>query len=1179
LLKLHKLELSGFKSFVDPVSLDVAGGMTAIVGPNGCGKSNIADAVVWALGERSAKSLRGETMEDVIFAGAKNRKPLGMAEVTLELASDNGFPAAEDGRISIGRRVFRGGENKYYLNGKTVRLKDIRDLLMDTGLGIRAYSMIEQGKIGMILSGKPQERRKLLEEAAGITRYRERRRIAEVKLEEARGNLARLDDIVSELERSLRSLKRQANAARRYTERQEAYKDLLRHVLDGRWWTIHCRLLDLGTKIGALVTTEAESTAKLHEQEATYAEFRERLETLSHRLADGHGVVAGLAATIEGKQEFLKGSRSRLQEISERLASGETAAKRRRERMEQLESSLGEYVERRVQLAGERESAASELNEDEARISQVEALVSRAEGELASLRDRLVGSISSLTSLRNAHHRQQVDREKGELRRRHIEAELDRKTLDLEAARQTRDKSRSLVEEQRDGANSLETQHKELSDTLAKTSRRRNQAQEQARLAEDEIHSLRQRRQLLYELGEKQEERRSLLQQALEDAGLAQRPFLIDQIEVPEGWEGSLDLFLGELEDAVILESDDNAIGLAESLSEGPATGRLLRPHGTAHFLHLRIDDPSVQASLGEALGLPAEMAAVLPPAYLVDSPADAQRLAHSNPGVAFISRDRLWAQAGAIHFQGAQAKPGHLAREQELGDIDSRLPDLEQVLASQKTELESLDGQVEEHTELIALKARDLAEIRERLAVAQARLDDGEKQHHRLSSERQTLEDEISEVDRELGQMIDREGELAGQVAEADIAHAQLESDFDAAQSIVEQRRQDREVSRTSGASRRGRFEVLAERLDSHDQEMNRLRDEIEEHTQNLAQWQSEVEHLESRQEAIQDSMEQADSDLQLALEKKETSQIEVLEQQQLLDGQREEMQSLEAAIETCRDERDGLRGEIGELRVSEAAVKQEAEHLSETYQEEFQQQSPPDPVEPSGDLAEMEAELERRKLLLDRMGPVNELAASEFDEQNERHEFLTVQRADVADSVDRLKQTIREINETSSQRFKETFEEVNEHFRKIYVDLFRGGEAEMRLLDDEDVLETVIEIVARPPGKRLQNLMLLSGGEKALTAIALLFALFKAKPSPFCILDEVDAPLDDVNTLRFVELLRKMSRDTQFVVITHNKLTMEAANILYGVTMQERGVSNLVSVELDSVQPQEEPEAALAV
>jgi chromosome segregation protein len=586
-----------------------------------------------------------------------------------------------------------------------------------------------------------------------------------------------------------------------------------------------------------------------------------------------------------------------------------------------------------------------------------------------------------------------------------------------------------------------------------------------------------------------------------------------------------------------------------------------------------------VQASLGEALGLPTEMAAVLPPAYLVDSPTNAQRLAHSNPGVAFISRDRLWAQAGAIHFQGADAKPGHLAREQELSEINGQLPDLEERFSGLNKEIDRLANQSRQHLELIAEREHELAEHRESLAVAQARLDDAETQQHRLSAERQTLEDELAEIDRELERMSERERQLAVDVAGADTSHTDLETAFDAAQAAVERSREDRETSRTSGASRRGRFEVLEERLEAHDQELKRLRDEIEDHKQNLADWQAETERLESRQQSINESMERADLELQSALEQRESSQTDVLGQQQLLDDQREKMRSLEENIEATRDQRDRYRAKISELRVGEAAVKQEAEHLSELFQEEFHQLPSEHPAEPPAELEEMAAELERRKLLLERMGPVNELAAAEFDEQSERYEFLSAQRIDVADSVERLMQTIREINETSSQRFKATFEEVNEHFRKIYVDLFRGGEAEMRLLDEEDVLETVIEIVARPPGKRLQNLMLLSGGEKALTAIALLFALFKAKPSPFCILDEVDAPLDDVNTLRFVELIRKMAHETQFVVITHNKLTMEAANLLYGVTMQERGVSSLVSVELDRVQPQEEPEVALAV
>ncbi len=315
---------------------------------------------------------------------------------------------------------------------------------------------------------------------------------------------------------------------------------------------------------------------------------------------------------------------------------------------------------------------------------------------------------------------------------------------------------------------------------------------------------------------------------------------------------------------------------------------------------------------------------------------------------------------------------------------------------------------------------------------------------------------------------------------------------------------------------------------------------------------------------------MQRAEEELQTALEGRSSSQDEVVVAQENLDAKRKEIMALEEQVEGARVALDEVRSEIGDVRVQEASHKQKAEHLVTSFAEEFGEKPPETPTEQKVGLDDVEADLERCKQVLERLGPVNLLAAAEYDEQSERHEFLTEQRSDVASSVERLKETIREINQTSSERFLETFQEVNQHFRKTFVELFRGGEAEMRLLDPEDVLETVIEIVARPPGKRLQNIMLLSGGEKALTAIALLFALFHTKPSPFCILDEVDAPLDDVNTLRFVELLTKMSDETQFVVITHNKLTMEAASKLYGVTMQERGVSNIVAVELDEVQPQ---------
>ena len=1180
MLKLHRLDLSGFKSFVDPVSLDVHDGMTAIVGPNGCGKSNIADAVVWALGERSAKSLRGETMEDVIFAGAKNRKPLGMAEVVLELTSDNGFAAAEDGRITIGRRLFRTGESQYSLNGKSIRLKDVKDLLMDTGLGIRAYSMIEQGKIGMILSGKPQERRRLLEEAAGITKYRERRRIAEVKLEEARANLERLDDVISEVERAVRSLKRQANAARRYNTRQEDFRQLLRQVQVGRWSQIQGRLGVFRQEIGELVSREAEISANLHRDEAQHLEAREGLESLGHELANRHSIVADLAATIEGKQEFLKGSRHRLLEIAERLAVGQGNAEHRHQRIEELQSLLEDLGSRRTDLEGEREQAASEVNEDDEKISQVESLVAETEDRLETLRSGLLGAINGLSSLRNRHHREQVEREKGELRRRHVAEELERKTKDLAEATEGRTEAQDQVNKLQSAVQKTEEQIGDNQKALQGIYRSREETRQRLEELDAQRGQLQHRQQVLTELEGQQEERRARLQEALQDTGLGERPFLADRFEVPEGWAASLDLFLGELEDAVLLEPGDDALHLAQNLTEGRATGRLLRPHGTTHFVHLRIDDPAVESSLGEALGLPPEIAAVLPPAYLVDTPAAAERLAQANPGVAFISRDRIWAQAGGIHFHGTQAKPGHLTRERDLAELAARLPPLEIEFSEARSRIEELSAEAARNEEVVKLHEQEMAEQREQLAVAQARLDDISGRHHRLTAETQTLTDELGEIDRELHKLAEQVQRLANEVEVAERAHQELESSFDQTQSQVDRARQDRESTRTTGASRRGRLDVLAERLDSHNQEIGRIRREISEHQQNLELWKTETERLNDRQNAIGESMEAAEHDLQCALEKREISQESVLSQQEHLNGQRTRVQEIEETIDKTRRARDERRVEIGDARVKEAAVQQDAEHLVHEFQEQFGEEPPSETQEAPANLSELELDLTRQRELLERMGPVNLLAASEFDEQSERLEFLTVQRADVGDSVDRLRQTIREINETSSQRFKKTFEEVNEHFSKTYVDLFRGGEAEMRLLDEDDLLETPIEIVARPPGKRMQNLMLLSGGEKALTAIALLFALFQTKPSPFCILDEVDAPLDDVNTLRFVELVKKMSADTQFVVITHNKLTMEAANLLYGVTMQERGVSRLVSVQLDDVQPDVEPvEVAVGV
>jgi chromosome segregation protein len=1168
MLKLHRLEISGFKSFVDPTGLQFAGGVTAIVGPNGCGKSNISDSITWALGEQSAKSLRGDSMEDVIFNGSESRKPLGLADVTLTLLTDTGFAGAEDGTLTLSRRVFRTGESQYRLNGRVVRLKDFRDLLMDTGLGIRAYSVIEQGKIGMILSGKPQERRRLLEEAAGITRYKARKRVAEVKLEEATANLLRLHDIVAEVERNLRSLKRQAGNARRFQEKQSEVRELLRAVLDGRWSEQHRRLEALRLELEALVSEDAALAAALHGEEARLAAGRETLDALQQTLAERQRALADLGAAIEGRQEFLKGARQTLVQIEERASRGAALDERREQEAAEHAAALTGLAKRRAALDAEHDEARSAVAEDDLAIAAAEGAARDADVRLEASRSQLAAALGELTAQRNRLHREQLESEKGSAQQKHLGEQLSLWSTQI-------DESVVALESARARATELGMRGAEHAAHLEQTVAA--QQEREARLAElgakrrqleDELAAARQRREFLADLRAAHAERRATLRAGLAAIGLDDPAFLGDRLAAPAGWERTLDLYLGELADAVLLTAGEDGLALAGQLSRSRTAGVLLRP--IAGGAHAAPGDPAIVSTLAEALHIPPALAAALPPAYLVHSPADAARLAQDHPGVAFLSRDRVWAQGGALHVAGEQLQPGLLARESEAAALDSRLPAIESALGDLQQRLATLAAERDAAALDIAGWRAELEALRKEAAVAQARLDDASGRHRRLSIEHETLSTERQEVERELARVADRARAAQLDLERAEARHRELETAHAEAQRRAEDARSRRETLRTAGAGRRGRLDLLAERLQAHDAEAARLARQAEEARRQMAAWGEESADLGRRRGELEQAMARAEEELQAALERRAALEEESAGDLERVEGRRQDLRLLDEAIQARRAGRDELRGRIENLRVAQAGVRQDAEHVAAQFQEEFHQAPAAEPGAPPENLAELEGDLHRCREAVERLGPVNVLAAEEYREQEERHAFLTTQRADVQTSVESLRNTIREINQTSSERFKHTFAEVNASFARTFTDLFRGGEAEMRLLDEEDVLESGIEIVARPPGKRLQNIMLLSGGEKALTAIALLFALFRTKPSPFCILDEVDAPLDDVNTLRFVEMLREMSRETQFLVITHNKLTMEVASTLYGVTMEERGVSKLISVQLEDVQPE---------
>jgi chromosome segregation protein len=598
------------------------------------------------------------------------------------------------------------------------------------------------------------------------------------------------------------------------------------------------------------------------------------------------------------------------------------------------------------------------------------------------------------------------------------------------------------------------------------------------------------------------------------------------------------------------------------------------------------VDDPAVALSLGEALGLSEELAAALPPAYLVELPADAARLARAHPGVAFVSRAGVWATGGVVWVGGGQAGPGLLEREREVAELEAAIPRLETDLGAAVEQLEELVAERAERARESNRLEGELAQLRQELAVARARREDAEGRRRRLEGEHGEIADEGRQVAGEIERLAAAQHGLDAEITDAEARHAAVEARLDRRQADLDAAKAERERLREASAGRRGRLELLEERLDSHDREMARIGREIADGREQVTTWRDEAARLEGAGGDLEAAIDRAERELGEALAGRAEAEDAVLEKQQELDRHRHELREREARIAALRDERDGVRGRAGELKVERAGLDQDAEHLKTTFRDAFGEElgaaaeaasgeppadKPAAPLAPPADLAALEADLARTKEALERLGPVNVLAVEEYSEQEERHGFLTTQRADVARSVDSLRKTIREINAASTERFAATFAAVNESFGRVFTKLFRGGEAEMRLLDEDDMLESGIEIVARPPGKRTQNIMLMSGGEKALTAIALLFALFETKPSPFCILDEVDAPLDDVNTLRFVELLSTMASDTQFIVITHNKLTMEAAGTLYGVTMEEKGVSKLVAVELDRVQPAE--------
>ena len=1244
MLKLKKVELQGFKSFCDRTELRFQGdGIAAIVGPNGCGKSNLSDAISWVLGEQSARSLRGTRMEDVIFAGTKARKAVGMASVTMVLVDPQareipaslpfeplveGAPAVEggeaaqpplnvheihsasghgiihhsgskSGEISITRRLFRSGESEYLIDGRQARLRDIQDIFMGSGLGPESYAIIEQGRIGQILSSRPQDRRAVLEEAAGITKYKSRRRLAEARLESARQNLSRVFDILEEVNRQVNSLRRQASKAKRYNELREELTAQLRAVLAGRYVALNTEATRMASLLEQASGELREATAAAATQDSARTAAQESFYALEKDLTGHRAQLAEFNVEATRTRGRLESQVREAASFEQRMTSAELESG-------QLETGLTANQIERAQFAASVTALDAEMQEartglmemnrgrDEVQIRVREAnnaieglrnAVLRLLGEASGTRNQIAQADAYLASIDRERTRStreeevaQVEIERLAKIKRDLSDNMTQRQMELESVTQGRKRIEQELGGKRQEINALRQEIDRLRGACSTLKARRDSIEN---VLSHHSYTTESTRKLLKELesgraGDFRPE--GVLADFIDVDGQWERAaeeFLHDELEyvVVRNWdeaEKSMTLLRGELEGRASFLVENGLVenGLVENGLVENGLPRGIAPEQSG------FDLPRLSDCVRFTNGLTGQAHSLLPRlsrCYLAAERQHAQSLAESNPEAWFLLPSGE-SYHGRVLTGGRKTASGPLALKREMREFSDELQVHEQTLSGKVATHEALEKeaihlaselenlrQLQQSREKDAVSLdHDLRRASEEMQRANSRISVARLELERLSREEERAREKRTENQQTVEE---KDAARAAKELELEALREQLETAQNEARGIDEQHSVLR--ARLAGLEERARGERAAvARLAGQQQTMSGRRQEIS----------AEVERWGTTRARILAENIDLDARLTALTEEIGASERAVLE---LAAVEAQQRQALAQADEALRE----LRGRIeaGHARRSEFEVdltrrQSELQFLDETSRKELNiavaelpapefapvaEGSGSDPLQ----LAEAACEETRRKI--ENLGAVNAQAFEEFQEATERQEFLSVQRQDLLESIKDTEKAIHEIDEVSKVRFTEAFKAINENFSQCFQTLFGGGVGEMRLTDESNAIESGIDIIASPPGKKLQNVLLLSGGEKALTALSLLMAIFKYQPSPFCVLDEVDAPLDEANIGRLTRLLAEMATDTQFVVITHSKRTMEAAQSMYGVTMQEAGVSKLVSVK----------------
>jgi chromosome segregation protein len=1262
LLKLRKVEIVGFKSFCERTVVTFSGiGTTCIVGPNGCGKSNVVDAISWVLGEQSHKSLRAERMADCIFNGTTKRPPMGMAEVTItmedpelaeaakfvlqhadedekaagatsepqgeapsldamienaietpealpesssgkaesaEVAAESGFKGkrkkkaekpslvTKPGEVVVSRRLYRSGQSEYLINGRVGRLRDIQEMFMGVGLGPDSYAIIEQGRIGQILATKPMERRAIIEEAAGVTKFKTKKRLSEAKLESSKVNLARVNDIVVEVEKQLGSLKRQAAKARRYSEIREQMRGIVRQMLAGKARELDAEAERLLARLKELTGTETQHALMIHEQEAEQDHLNQRIYTLDAEIRQNQNVLNHTALEVDRIENRITFNQARSTELAGRNeqitiernalsaqhAEWETRNAAQRDAVEHARCDSITVNTRVEELNNRAATRAGQISEAEARMEALRRTANQAGDSLLRMHGEQKRAEEALVHQTEALHKQEAR-----------EASL------LESSIQVRDDAERAAQDWQNAITNygeLQKRAAEIQGRIADLKQSREKAQKEADGLRDALASVRARHSTLNQILND----RSYTGEAVQKLFAANERHggqdfravgvLADYAEVQEQHEAAIEQYLRDELEYVVVETYDHAragVSLLRNEVGGRATFfvdslRNLKLDEYEPIVHFRSEDGVISrldklVEFRDPLGPAAkQFLPRLRSGYLTDSPVAAEKLAREYPQYAFVTPEGTCYQ-GRMVTGGRPDEAGPLGMKRELRALDAEVMQIEHRSEVSLAALETLSVELRTAGQTQEELTTQLREAERTLYATKHRHEHSQGELARLGLDLSVCQTELARIRREIDSVQGRAEQAKLQHEAAATSRAEAEAETMRLSGEVVHLRAAVQTEQDELSAAKAELAAMHERLALAEGIARRLDDERAELDRRELALRQQEESISEETLAMMRQTEELAQQLSVLRAEKIRLEEKQKELEQEWDAARTRVSQAEEHLRMARQTLNEMREERGKFEIEKARNDSDRAHLRETCLAEVNAQ-PEDLIASemafmSGEeLVAAEASYREMKQKIENMGAVNMMALEEYNECEQRFGFLTRERDDLLQSISDTQQAIKELDLITKERFEQAFAAINANFTNAFHTIFGGGTAEMRLTEADSSGDAGVDIVASPPGKRLQNVLLLSGGEKAMTALALLIAIFRYQPSPFCILDEVDAPLDEANVGRFTKLIADMSEQTQFIVVTHNRKTMETGSVLYGVTMQEPGVSKLVSV-----------------